>query len=68
MGTFDSVTVLVETHPQFLRHDTGPHHPERPARLEAVLAGIAAAHLEDAVVQVSPQPASRVPRPTTATA
>ncbi|MEY2565544.1 MAG: hypothetical protein QOE35_73 [Actinomycetota bacterium] len=59
MGTFDSVTVLVETHPQFLRHDTGPHHPERPARLEAVLAGIAAADLEDAVVQVSPQPAPR---------
>jgi len=31
---------LVFTHPACLRHDTGPHHPERPARLESVLAGL----------------------------
>ena len=30
------MTVLFTTHPQFLAHDTGPFHPERPARLEAV--------------------------------
>ena len=25
------------THEVFLAHDTGPHHPERPDRLRAVL-------------------------------
>jgi acetoin utilization deacetylase AcuC-like enzyme len=51
--------VLIETHPQFLRHDTGPHHPERPARLDAVLAGIRAAGVEEALIEVAPEPASR---------
>src|SRR5688572_3626350 len=54
-----AVTVLIETHPTFVRHDTGPHHPERPARLDAVLAGIRAAGVEDALIEVSPEPASR---------
>ena len=31
------MTVLVATHPQFLLHDTGHGHPERPARLTAVM-------------------------------
>ena len=35
------VTILLETHASYLHHDTGPGHPERPARLEAVLQGIA---------------------------
>ncbi|TCS60352.1 histone deacetylase family protein [Varunaivibrio sulfuroxidans] len=30
------MTTLFLTHPIFLRHDTGPGHPERAARLEAV--------------------------------
>jgi acetoin utilization deacetylase AcuC-like enzyme len=51
------MTVLLETHPAYLRHDAGPRHPERPARLEAVLAGIAAADLGEAVEWVSPAPA-----------
>ena len=53
------MTVLVETHPAYLRHDTGPHHPERPARLEAVLAGIRSAGVDDAIVEVAPAPAPR---------
>ncbi len=32
--------VLVATHQASLDHDTGPAHPERPARVEAVLRGI----------------------------
>src|SRR5205807_10449158 len=48
-----------ETHPCYLDHDTGRGHPERPARLDAVLQGIAASGLGDAVVQVAPRPASR---------
>ncbi len=40
--------VLVATDPLFAEHDPGRGHPERPARLEAVLAGIAQAGLEPA--------------------
>ncbi|HLI12545.1 MAG TPA: histone deacetylase family protein [Alphaproteobacteria bacterium] len=29
---------LLYSHPACLRHDTGPHHPERPDRLRAILA------------------------------
>src|SRR5438552_12298294 len=53
------ITVVVETHPAYLAHDTGRHHPERPARLEAVLAGLEVAGLGDAVATVAPRPASR---------
>ena len=44
-------------HPQFLLHDTGPGHPERPARLTAVMEGIEAAGLRDAIVRFEPGPA-----------
>jgi acetoin utilization deacetylase AcuC-like enzyme len=53
------MTVLLETSPRFLDHHTGRSHPERPARLEAVLAGIDGAGLADAVVPVAPTAASR---------
>jgi acetoin utilization deacetylase AcuC-like enzyme len=52
------VTILLETHASYLCHDTGPGHPERPARLEAVLQGIDGAGMGDAVVAVSPRPAT----------
>ena len=32
--------VIIFTHPACLAHDPGPGHPERPQRLEAVLAGL----------------------------
>ena len=51
--------MLLSTHPRFLDHDTGPGHPERPARLEAVLAGIESAGLDEGVVPVAPAPAGR---------
>jgi acetoin utilization deacetylase AcuC-like enzyme len=51
--------ILVETHPQFQAHDTGPGHPERPARLDAVLAGLEAAGTGDALVWAEPRPATR---------
>src|SRR5438874_2108187 len=53
------VTILLETHASYLHHDTGPGHPERPARLEAVLQGIADAGVGDAIVSVSPRPATQ---------
>ncbi|QQS13274.1 MAG: histone deacetylase family protein [Rhodospirillales bacterium] len=34
------MTTLLFTHPACLAHDTGPGHPERPARLAAVLKGL----------------------------
>ncbi|HEX7096092.1 MAG TPA: histone deacetylase [Acidimicrobiales bacterium] len=40
------------------RHDTGPYHPERPSRLDAVRKGIEAAGLHDAVAHVEPVEAS----------
>jgi acetoin utilization deacetylase AcuC-like enzyme len=42
-----------------VHHDTGRHHPERPARLDAVLAGLEAADLGDAVSMAAPRPATR---------
>jgi len=53
------VSILFATHPQFLLHDTGPGHPERPARLDAVQKGIDDAGLRDALVPFEPQPAPR---------
>jgi acetoin utilization deacetylase AcuC-like enzyme len=32
-----SVTTLLLTHPSYALHDTGPHHPERPERVRAIL-------------------------------
>ena len=37
--------VIVASHSSALLHDTGPRHPERPARVEAVKAGIEASGL-----------------------
>jgi acetoin utilization deacetylase AcuC-like enzyme len=34
------MTSLLISHPSFLEHDTGQHHPERPDRLRAVLAAL----------------------------
>lgn len=55
-----SGAVLLETHEAFLDHLPGGAHPECPARLEAVLAGIEAAGVGDALVPVAPRPATRV--------
>ncbi|MFP5375958.1 MAG: histone deacetylase, partial [Acidimicrobiia bacterium] len=53
------MTVLVVSSPRFADHDPGPGHPERPARLDAALAGIEQAGLGDDVVAVPPRPAER---------
>jgi acetoin utilization deacetylase AcuC-like enzyme len=36
-----AMTTLLYTHQACLGHDPGPHHPESPARLEAILAALA---------------------------
>jgi acetoin utilization deacetylase AcuC-like enzyme len=50
--------VLLSTHEQFLDHLTRRGHPERPARLAAVVAGIREAGLGEAVVPVVPRRAT----------
>jgi len=57
MGNVDGVSILVGSHPQFALHDTGPGHPERPSRLEAVAVGIAQSGVLDAVESFEPTPA-----------
>jgi acetoin utilization deacetylase AcuC-like enzyme len=53
------VTVLLSSAEAYLEHDTGRGHPERPARLEAVLAGAAQSGLDEGLVRVAPRPATR---------
>jgi acetoin utilization deacetylase AcuC-like enzyme len=44
--------------PELDNHETGPAHPERPGRVEAVLEGIGRAGLNDAVVPLAPRRAT----------
>ncbi|HEX4866876.1 MAG TPA: histone deacetylase [Acidimicrobiales bacterium] len=53
------MAVLFLTHERYLDHDAGRGHPERPARLQAVLDGIDEAGLDDALVPVRPRAATR---------
>ncbi|MGH9085600.1 MAG: histone deacetylase family protein [Acidimicrobiales bacterium] len=50
--------VLLITHERYLDHDAGLGHPERPARLTAVLDGIRAAGLHEGMTRAAPRPAS----------
>jgi acetoin utilization deacetylase AcuC-like enzyme len=51
------VAILYTTHPEFLEHETGDWHPERPARLAAVSQGIEDAGVADALIPFEPVPA-----------
>ena len=51
--------VLLSTSERYLDHDAGRGHPERPARLGAVLRGAEAAGLDDDLVRIAPRPATR---------
>lgn len=51
--------MLFSTHAAYLEHLAGPHHPECPARLEAVLVGVRRADLGDALVPLTPLAATR---------
>lgn len=52
------MAVLFSTDERFMDHDTGPLHPERPARLTAVAEGLVLAGVDDAVIRVEPRPAT----------
>ena len=51
--------MLLSTSDRYLEHEAGRGHPERPARLGAVLRGAADAGLDDELVHVAPRPARR---------
>ncbi len=51
--------LLLAADPRFVDHDTGPGHPERPARLEAVAAGLVASGLGTDVVALESRSATR---------
>ena len=53
------MSILLTTHVRYLDHDAGDGHPERPARLQAVLDGIHAAGVDDALVPLEPRRAER---------
>ncbi len=53
------MAVLFATHPRYLDHVAGRSHPERPARLEAVLMGAHCHDLADVLVPLEPRPATR---------
>jgi acetoin utilization deacetylase AcuC-like enzyme len=53
------VAVLLSTSERYLDHDPGRGHPERPARMGAVLRGADAAGLDGDLVRVAPRPATR---------
>jgi acetoin utilization deacetylase AcuC-like enzyme len=43
----------------YLKHDTGPHHPERPQRLTAIIETLEAAGFLDKLLWIEPAPAAR---------
>lgn len=47
---------LFVTHPDYRKHDTGPGHPERPHRLEAIDAAIEHSGLAEALERLAPEP------------
>ncbi|MHB8439860.1 MAG: histone deacetylase family protein [Acidimicrobiales bacterium] len=55
---YDEVVLLLAAWPELDAHDVGHHHPERPARVRAALAGIDAAGLRDAVIPLDPRRAT----------
>ncbi len=51
------MTTALFFHDSFLRHDTGPFHPENPQRLTAILNGLKKTGLWEKLKHVSPEPA-----------
>ena len=59
-GSVRDVPLLFITHEAYLDHIAGERHPERPARLAAVLAGARGADVIDGLIPVSPRAATRL--------
>nr|BCX01580.1 MAG: histone deacetylase [Bacteroidota bacterium] len=46
-------------HPRYLEHDTGPAHPERPDRLQAIVEELKRRSLWSRLLHIEPEPAER---------
>jgi len=60
--TVDSSTssgVGFHTHPDYIRHETGPHHPERPDRLRAILKRLDDTGRRQQLIELQAEPADR---------
>lgn len=62
-SNLDSNTIMTEKtgfayHPDYLNHDTGPGHPERPDRLRASLAALQQSDVWEQLHRIEPTPAS----------
>ena len=53
------MALLFVSHPRYAEHETGPGHPERPARLVAVDHGIEQSGLDSELVRVEPRAATK---------
>jgi acetoin utilization deacetylase AcuC-like enzyme len=53
------MSVALVTHRDYLKHITGPGHPERPQRLQAILSGIESSGLSGALTWLTPEPMAR---------
>ncbi|HEX7390195.1 MAG TPA: histone deacetylase family protein [Acidiphilium sp.] len=49
------MTVVLITHPDCFEHDTGPYHPECPARLTAVIAALEAPEFQPLLREAAPE-------------
>ncbi len=54
-----AVSVLFASHPAYLEHLTGPGHPERPSRLQAVISGARREGVAEALEALEPVAATR---------
>jgi acetoin utilization deacetylase AcuC-like enzyme len=53
-----AVPTALVYHPDYLLHDPGPSHPERPERLQAIMAHLEQQGLLDQLLQLRPEPAA----------
>lgn len=57
VGCWEMLVLITE--PGFAEHRPGPHHPESPARLAAVIDASRRSEFADAITTVAPKPASQ---------
>jgi len=54
-----AMTTGIVYHPDYLLHDPGMSHPERPARLEAIMSQLKRQGLLDVLINIAPEPAEK---------
>jgi len=50
------MSIALVTHPDYVKHQTGPGHPERPERMRAISAAVEASGLQEHLAQITPEP------------